>query len=119
MSKSIDEIIDKHLHNILIETSINVTNDSVLNNAQKRIASHLKELIKNRDEKTIRLMKSMGYDINFDKDFIKQQRSRVFNGSWIEDELTNDIINVVKILKEKYPEYDSNCHVPLKRKRPF
>lgn len=100
MSKILDNIINKHLHNVLIEANIDVSRDNVLNNAQKRITSYLKELIKNGDSSVIQIMNNMGYNANFNKNEVRKERERIFNGSWIADELTNDIIKIVKILQQ-------------------
>lgn len=100
MSKQLDEIISKCLHNVLVEANMDVSSDKVLSNAQKRISSHLKELIKNGDESVIELMKAMGYGSSLDAKTIRQNRELLFKDFRVTDELTNDILKTVKILQK-------------------
>lgn len=100
MEKNLDKIIDKCVRDILCEATIDIKKDSILGNAQKRIASHIKELVKKRDKTVIDLMQSMGYGMQLDKNSRIQKDSEIFNGSMISSELTNDIIEVTKILQK-------------------
>ena len=100
MSKHLDKIIDKCLHDVLVESSINVSSDKVLGNAQKRISSYLKELVKNGDESVLELMRAMGYGSKLDTKTIRQNRERLFKDFKVTDELTNDVLETVKILQQ-------------------
>lgn len=100
MSKHLDKIIDKCLHDVLVESSINVSSDKILGNAQKRISSYLKELVKNGDESVLELMRAMGYGSKLDTKTIRQNRERLFKDFKVTDELTNDVLETVKILQQ-------------------
>lgn len=96
----IDDIIDRHLSNVLFEAKINVQKDPVVSDAQKRMTGYMKDLVKNGDERVISLMKNKGYANDVDKKDVLKKREEIFNDFNVSDDLSKEILDVVKILSQ-------------------
>lgn len=98
MKNNIDNIIDRCLSKALFEAKINTKDDAVVNDAQKRISSYMKDKVKNGDERLLKLMRDKGYQRNIDKNELLKNRERVFNDFNVSDELNKEVLDVIKLL---------------------
>ena len=100
MKINLDNIINECIENILFEKEIKTNNDIVIKSAQDKVVNYLKNLIDSGDEKTIELMKNMGYTNDYTKSQMKKLRGKAYNGLDISKELTDDVLKTVKILSK-------------------
>ena len=99
MKRSIDNIISECINN-LFEAKIEVKNDPVVSDAQKRIYGHMSDLAKRGDKKLLSLMKSKGYDSDVKQDVALKNADKAFKDGNLTDEVNQDIVEVAKILQD-------------------
>lgn len=99
MKRNIDEIISECLSNIF-EAKIDAKSDSVIRNAQKRVTDYMKKLSDNGDENLDRIMRAKGFKPSLDKNEMLSKLDDNFPDMNISQELNQDVINTVKLLKQ-------------------
>ena len=100
MKRTLDEIINKHVNQALNEAKIEVKNDPVIRNAQQRAAGRMKDLVKQRDERTLSLLRDKGYSSSVDRKALQKQIDTEYRGTDIREKMSQDVLSVIKILQQ-------------------
>jgi hypothetical protein len=97
MKRKLDEIINRCIANVLSEAEA----DSAFNNAKNRVQNRLKELVRNDDERTLEIMKTMGYNSGISPKEMRGYRTQAYGpGLTIGSTVNQDAIRVIKILRQ-------------------
>lgn len=99
MKRTLDEIINKCVSQVLIEAKIDAKKDPVVHNAQQRIVGRMKDLVKQRDEKTLSVLKNKGYNDGINNKALQKQIDKNFQNSDIRDAMSKDVLRIIKILQ--------------------
>lgn len=100
MKRTLDDIINHSVNKVLNEAKIEAKNDPVIRHAQQRAAGRMKDLVKQRDERTLSLLKDKGYNSSTDRKTLQKQIDAEYRGSDIREKMSQDVLYVIKILQQ-------------------
>ena len=96
MKRTLDEIIDRCVSNLISEAS---GADTARANAENMLKNRLKELVRNGDERTQGIMKRMGYNSGITPKEMRAYKAQAYGpGLTVGNKVNQDAIRVIKIL---------------------
>ena len=94
----IRNIISEQVNSIIINEA--KSDSEITKSNKKRITDYLENKIKTNDEEFLELLRSLGYNLNYNKKDFKNFKNSLYNGYDIAQHVMDDVVNVANILSQ-------------------